>query len=154
MSTESKKGITVKVDAGLHAEVTQYLGEHGMTMWEFVTLADFYVYNRYSSREEKEEKNMENRKTLAFQVSEDLFLRIKEYLQRNNMTHKKFVIHLIERELDRDQAMREGLRKTKVDVGEEEENVNDDLEADSEKMEVLTHSDELKDESAGFSMIM
>ena len=50
--------------------------------------------------------------------------------------------------------MREGLRKTKVDVGEEEENVNDDLEADSENMEVLTHSDELKDESAGFSMIM
>ena len=70
------------------------------------------------------------------------------------MTQKEFVIHLIERELDRDQAMREGLRKTKVDVGEEEENVNDDLEADSEKMEVLTHSDELKDESAVFSMIM
>ena len=68
--------------------------------------ADFYVYNRYSSREEKEEKNMENRKTLAFQVSEDLFLRIKEYLQRNNMTQKEFVIHLIERELDRDQAIR------------------------------------------------
>ena len=152
MSTESKKGITVKVDAGLHAEVTQYLGEHGMTMWEFVTLA--LTNELHPKIQIKEEKNMENRKTLAFQVSEDLFLRIKEYLQRNNMTQKKFVIHLIERELDRDQAMREGLRKTKVDVGEEEENVNDDLEADSENMEVLTHSDELKDESAGFSMIM
>lgn len=39
MSTEAKKGITVKVDVGLHAEVTQYLEEHGMTMGEFVTLA-------------------------------------------------------------------------------------------------------------------
>ena len=152
MSTEAKKGITVKVDAGLHAEVTQSLGEHGMTMGEFVTLA--LTNELHPKIQIKEEKNMENRKTLAFQVSEDLFLRIKEYLQRNNMTQKEFVIHLIERELDRDQAMREGLRKTKVDVGEEEENVNDDLEADSENMEVLTHSDELKDESAGFSMIM
>lgn len=39
LSTEAKKGITVKVDVGLHAEVTQYLEEHGMTMGEFVTLA-------------------------------------------------------------------------------------------------------------------
>lgn len=39
MPTEAKKGITVKVDAALHAEVKQYLEEHGMTMAEFVTLA-------------------------------------------------------------------------------------------------------------------
>ena len=123
-----------------------------MTMGEFVTLA--LTNELHPKIQIKEEKNMENRKTLAFQVSVDLFLRIMEYLQRYNMTQKEFVIHLIVRELDRDQAMREGLRKTKVDVGEEEENVNDDLEADSENMEVLTHSDELKDESAGFSMIM
>ena len=92
MSTEAKKGITVKVDAGLHAEVTQYLGEHGMTMGEFVTLA--LTNELHPKIQIKEEKNMENRTTLAFQVSEDLFLRIKEYLQRNNMTQKEFVIHL------------------------------------------------------------
>ena len=34
-----KKGITVKVDAGLHAEVSAYIREHGMTMSEFVALA-------------------------------------------------------------------------------------------------------------------
>lgn len=39
MPTEEKKGITVKVDAALHAEVRQYLESHGMTMAEFVTLA-------------------------------------------------------------------------------------------------------------------
>ena len=39
LPTEAKKGITVKVDAALHAEVKQYLEEHGMTMAEFVTLA-------------------------------------------------------------------------------------------------------------------
>ena len=39
MAADGKKGITVKVDAALHAEITQYLQDHGMTMTEFVTMA-------------------------------------------------------------------------------------------------------------------
>ena len=31
MPTENKKGITVKIDAGLHAEVRQFLDSHDMT---------------------------------------------------------------------------------------------------------------------------
>ena len=46
-------------------------------------------------------------RTLAFQVPDDLFRRIKEYLQRNNMTQKEFMIGLIENELARDLAERE-----------------------------------------------
>ena len=37
--------------------------------------------------------------TLAFQVPEELFQKIKDYLQRNNMTQKEFVIGLIENEI-------------------------------------------------------
>lgn len=29
MAADGKKGITVKVDAALHAEITQYLQDHG-----------------------------------------------------------------------------------------------------------------------------
>lgn len=29
LPSDEKKGITVKIDAGLHAEVRQYLEEHG-----------------------------------------------------------------------------------------------------------------------------
>ena len=74
---DEKKGITVKIDADLHAEIREYLERHeGMTMAEFITLAvDDELHPKIQI---KEEKNMENRKTLAFQVSEDLFLRIKE----------------------------------------------------------------------------
>ena len=36
---EEKRGITVKIDADLHAEVKQYIEQHGMTMAEFITLA-------------------------------------------------------------------------------------------------------------------
>lgn len=37
--TAEKKGITVKVDAGLHAEVRRYLEENGLTMAELVAQA-------------------------------------------------------------------------------------------------------------------
>ena len=39
MSEEAKKGITVKIDAALHAQVREYVEGHNMTMAEFVTKA-------------------------------------------------------------------------------------------------------------------
>ena len=106
MATEEKKGITVKIDAALHAEVRQYIEQHGMTMAEFVALA---LENELHPKFQQEEKKMENMRTLAFQVPESLFQQIKGYLQRNNMTQKQFVIGLIETELDREQNEREGM---------------------------------------------
>ena len=139
MPADGKKGITVKVDAALHAEVRQYLESHGMTMAEFVTLA--LTDELHPKLNMKEEKNMGNMRTLAFQVPEDLFQRIKDYLQRNNMTQKEFVIGLIETELERDLAEREGM-----EAGEQEEAaVEDDSEAVSEETEDFT---EEQDETA------
>ena len=104
---EEKRGITVKIDADLHAEVKQYIEQHGMTMAEFITLA---VDNElHPKHQHKEEKNMGNMRTMAFQVPEELFQRIKGYLQRNNMSQKQFVLGLIEAELDREQAQRDGV---------------------------------------------
>ena len=102
MPTDEKKGITVKVDAGLHAEVRAYIESHGMTMAEFVTLA--LTDELHPKFHEKEEKYMGNMRTVAFQVPEDLFQKVKEYLQRNNMTQKEFLTGLIEDELERDMA--------------------------------------------------
>ncbi len=101
---DEKKGITVKIDADLHAEVRQYLEQHGMTMAEFVTQAlDDELHPKHTI---KEEKDMSNTRTIAFQVPEELFQRIKEYLSRNNITQRQFVIGLIETELDREQTQR------------------------------------------------
>lgn len=41
-----------------------------------------------------------NTRTLAFQVTEDLFQRIKEYLKQNGLTQREFVIGLIKQALD------------------------------------------------------
>ena len=72
---------------------------------------------------------MGNMRTLAFQVPEDLFWKIKDYLQRNKMTQKDFVIGLIEAELERDLAEREGSEETpevaEEAVSEESEGVSE-----------------------------
>ncbi len=39
MPGNEKRGITVKVDAGLHAEIRSYLEAHDMTMGKFISLA-------------------------------------------------------------------------------------------------------------------
>lgn len=105
MPNGEKKGITVRIDADLHAEVSQYLRDHGMTMAEFVSLA--LDDELHPKNQMKEGNNMANTRTIAVQVPEDLFQRIKDYLQRNNMTQRQFLIGLIEDELERDQTERE-----------------------------------------------
>ena len=131
MAADGRKGITVKVDAALHAEITQYLQDHGMTMTEFVTLA--LQDELHPKIDEKEGKNMEEMRTLAFQVPESLFQRIKDYLHRNNMTQKDFVIGLIEQELDRDLAESQETGEAQGDFEDTEEMEDtEQLDADQE----------------------
>lgn len=144
MPADEKKGITVKVDAALHAEVRQYLESHEMTMAEFVTLA--LTDELHPKFNMKEEKNMGNMRTLAFQVPVDLFQRIKDYLQRNNMTQKEFVIGLIETELERDLAEREGMA-----AGEQKGTAAEsDSEAVSEETGDFTEKQEGEASEGGF----
>lgn len=62
---------------------------------------------------------MGNMRTLAFQVPEELFQKIKDYLQRNNMTQKEFVIGLIENEIERDLAQRQAVGEIAGNLDEE-----------------------------------
>lgn len=159
---DEKKGITVKIDADLHAEVKQYIEQHGMTMADFITLA---VDNElHPKMQQKEEKNMGNMRTLAFQVPEELFQRIKGYLQRNNMTQRQFVLGLIETELEREQAQIDGVTEDQQ-AGETEgldteEGINGDPEVaeggdgDGTGEDEAEDEDETEDETEGFGMSM
>lgn len=157
---DEKKGITVKIDADLHAEIKEYLERHeGMTMAEFITLAvDDELHPKI---QQKEGKNMGNMRTMAFQVPEELFQRIKDYLHRNNMSQKEFVLGLIETELDREQAEREsqieGESHTEDSYEETAENgyegeCEDDNGNDADDENEEETEDE--DESEGFGMTM
>ncbi len=145
MPDNEKKGITVKIDAGLHAEVRQYLGSHGMTMAEFVTQAlQDELHPKINMREEN---GMSNMRTLAFQVPEELFQQIKDYLQRNNMTQKEFVIGLIKTEIDRDLTQRAEMVEASQEIEEAAEYSEEQDSADvSEDFEEVNYESEDIDE--------
>jgi hypothetical protein len=119
LTTNEKKGITVKIDANLHAEVREYIEKHEMTMAEFITLA--VQDELHPKLNITEAKNMGNMRTLAFQVPEELFRKIKNYLQRNNISQKDFVIGLIETEIERDLTQRAAQSETQNKTEEETE---------------------------------
>ena len=148
MPTNEKKGITVKIDAELHAEVRQYLEQHSMTMADFVTMA--LQDELHPKIEQKEEKSMEKMRTLAFQVPEDLFQKIKDYLHRNNMTQRQFVIGLIENEIERDlterQAQTEAQEPTEDQDEEETEELTEEPTEEEYEDEIEESEEELEDE--------
>lgn len=163
MSTNEKKGITVKIDAELHAEVRQFLDKHEMTMAEFVTLA--LQDELHPKINLQEGKNMGNMRTLAFQVPEELFQKIKDYLQRNNMTQKEFVIGLIETEINRDLSQRatfseempeeqSGPQETEDNEEHENGDFEEDLVAEDEEPEEEQGEIEEQDESENMTMSM
>ena len=68
-----------------------------MTIEQFIKIA---IENELHPKLVQEGKSMERKRTLAFEVPDSLFQRVKAYLERNHMTQKQFVIGLIEAELE------------------------------------------------------
>jgi len=131
MSETEKKGITVKIDADLHAQVKQYIEENGITMAEFVSKAlDDELHPKTTI---KEEKYMGNMRTMAFQVPEDLFNQIKDYLERHNMTQKQFVLGLIQDELDRDYEEQQAMAEKQHSENEPDEDEEEELDEDEDE---------------------
>ena len=131
MSETEKKGITVKIDADLHAQVKQYIEENGITMAEFVSKAlDDELHPKTTI---KEEKYMGNMRTMAFQVPEDLFNQIKDYLERHNMTQKQFVLGLIQDELDRDYEEQQEMAEKQQSENEPDEDEEEALDEDEDE---------------------
>ena len=140
MPENEKKGITVKIDAELHAQVKAFVEEHGLTMAEFVSKA---LDDELHPKITQEVKNMGNTRTMAFQVPEELFQQIKDYLNRHNMTQKDFVIGLITAELERDMAFRNSTTEEQAAPDEREEET-EDAELDEDEAE----NEELDDEES------
>lgn len=149
MANETK-GITVRIDAGLHAQVREYVESHGMTMAEFVSQAlDNELHPKYQLQEAS---TMANTRTVAFQVPEDLFQRIKEYLARNNMTQRQFFLGLIEAELDREQNERHDLQaaeSAKADPAKTEEAENEAGQSDPDQTDRQAVPEEAPDPEEG-----
>ena len=98
---EQTKGLSCQIPESLHARVTAERVAANQSLSEYITelLTNYY--------ENRGKNDMAQTRTMAFQISEDLFQRIKDYLAHENerqgrkVTQKEFVIGLIEDALER-----------------------------------------------------
>ena len=94
------KGMTCKIPLDLHNRISEEIRETERTMSKFIEMIIREHYERGA------EKSMGKNRTLAFQVSEELFQRVKEYLERyeqvysRRLTQREFIIGLIEQALE------------------------------------------------------
>lgn len=96
---EPQKNLCAQIPLSLHTKVREEQEKSGQSLSMYMTqlLTNYY---------EKGEKSMDFMKTMAFQIPEELFNRIKDHLEREKqrtgkkLSQKDFVIGLIERELE------------------------------------------------------
>ena len=93
-----KKNLCAQIDAALHARVRQEQERSGRTLSEFVEqlITDYYKMKEGT-------KMTGDMRTMAIQLPEELFERLKAYLKRNNLKQKQFIIGLIEDALEQDE---------------------------------------------------
>ncbi len=92
---EETRGITVKVRESLHSKAKQEAEAKEQTMSQFIeAVLDFYF-----NREDVKEMSG-NKRTLAFQVSEEFFAEVQDYIKANKMTLRNFGITAMKKMLE------------------------------------------------------
>lgn len=79
----------------LYQKVTEERGQREQTLSQYVE----QILTEHFEGRTMSEMNA-NTRTLAFQVSEEMFQRIKEYLKQNGLTQREFMLRLIEGALE------------------------------------------------------
>lgn len=134
--------LTVSIPDDLHQKIREELEKQGITTSQFIEQA---VTNFFENP--KGENNMATR-TLAFQVSEELFQRVKVYLARYEEIHhrrlsqKEFVIGLIEAELDESDEEFEAAEAAAATENPEVEQAAEEPETDASTGEDIPATDE------------
>lgn len=128
--------LTVTLPDDLHAQIRQELEAQGITTGQFIEM----VVTKYFTRSKEGENNMATR-TIAFQVSEELYQRIKEYLNRyqevygRKLTQREFMLQLIEDALSEAEEEFDAATTAEQESPEAEEGLEEeasDCEVDTE----------------------
>ena len=93
-----KKNLCAMIPADLHARVRLEQEQSGKTLSEFVEqlITDYY-------KMKENVKMTGDMRTMAIQLPEELFERLKAYLKKNNLKQRQFIIGLIEDALEQDE---------------------------------------------------
>lgn len=112
---ESKKNLCAMIPIELHERVRAAQEQAGVTLSAYITEL---LTNYYEGGTEKMEKGM---RTMAFQMPEEMFQRLKRHLERESartgkkVSQKEFVLDLIRQVLD--EAEREEAADHGADLG-------------------------------------
>ena len=129
------KNICGKIPVELHEKLKLEVEELGISIPKYLEI----VIEEHMTRK-GEKTNMADLRTVAVQVTEDLFSRLKAVLARNGMKQKDFLIGLIEAALEKEEA------KWKAESEEAEETEGEPAESEIEDPE--TAESEPDEESA------
>ena len=122
------RGVTVKIPADLHAEMKDYIAAHQLTIEQFINMA---IENELHPKfQMKEEKPMGKDRTLALQVSEEFYQRVKAYLKRHNgMKQNRFLYETILSALEQDEALYQSEQTEENAEGSDENEQTDQAES-------------------------
>ena len=129
------KNICGKIPVDLHEKMKLEIEELGISIPKYLET----VIEEHMTRK-GEKTNMADLRTVAVQVTEDLFSRLKAVLAKNGMKQKDFLIGLIEAALEEEEA------KWKAESEEAEETEGEPAESEMEDPE--TAESEPDEESA------
>ena len=141
------KGVTCKIPLNLHNRITEEIRQNESTMSKFI---EQIILEHYA----KGAITMGKTRTMAFQVSEELFQQIKDYLTRyeqtyhRKLTQKEFVIGLIEQALEEADEEFEAAEAAEAGDAAEDTEINDDvyeIEDNSLEDEVTGEDEETED---------
>ena len=144
------KGVTCKIPLNLHNRITEEIRQNESTMSKFI---EQIILEHY----EKGAITMGKTRTMAFQVSEELFQQIKDYLARyeqtyhRKLTQKEFIIGLIEQALEEADEEFEAAEAAAAEEAADDAEINDDnddveeAEDDGQEDEVTGEDEETED---------
>lgn len=119
---ETNKNLCALIPLSLHNRVREEQEKSGQTLSAYIT----NVLTSYYEREENAMK-INDKRTLAFQVSEELYQRIKDHLARETertgrrLSQRDFVLGLIEQALEEAEARDEAEQPDNDDLQEPED---------------------------------
>ncbi len=94
---ENIKNLCAPIPAELHTQLRQRQEESGQTLGQYMTWLITTFYDQEGKPTMKE-----NQRTVAFQVSTELFEQFKEYLKKKGIKQNTFFLNCIQQALEED----------------------------------------------------
>ena len=134
------KNLCAQIDLTLHTKVCQEREKAGQTTSQYITqlLREYYEMKENGGKSDMANKG---NRTMAFQIPEELFQRIKRHLERESdrlgrrVTQREFVLDLIEEALSKAES-EEPLPQENEDSVEQDAEMESELQEEVDEKEI------------------